>query len=107
MISEIIIPYKIEIGITNKFIEPLKRSFSTRRNNPKNKKSPPFNQSLGLLNSTRIKGNAKTNNPTQRKKYPKIKLSIFFQYELIFPGSRRIEKLKSMNQKRTFQISNG
>ena len=77
MISKIIFPYKIAIEITNKFIEPLKRSFSTKRNNPKNKKSPPINQSLGLLSSTRIKGKANINNPTKIKTYPRIEFSIF------------------------------
>ena len=91
---------------TNKFIEPLKRSFSTRRNNPKNKKSPPFNQSRGLLNSTRIKGKANINNPTKRNKYPKIEITIFFQYEFILTWLRRIEKLKIITLKRTFQMSN-
>ena len=71
--------------ITSKFIEPLRRSFSKKRKTPKNKKSPPLNQSLGLLNSTMIMGKNRINNPKEKNKYPKIEISIFSQYEFNLP----------------------
>ena len=101
MISKNIFPYKIAIAITSEFIDPLKKSFSTRRNNPKNKKSPPINQSLGLLNSTRSKGKTNIKKPARKNKYSKIEISMFFQYEFILVRLRIIEKLKIMSHKKS------
>ena len=74
----------MDIEPTSKFIEPLKRSFSARRNNPTNKKSPPINQSRGLLNSTSIKGKANIKNPRRRNTYPKKETNIFLSILIYF-----------------------
>tara|TARA_Y100001968_G_C19297644_1_gene687428 strand:- start:399 stop:758 length:360 start_codon:yes stop_codon:yes gene_type:complete len=103
MISIIIIPYKIAIEITSKFIEPLKKSFSTRRNKPKNKRSPPINQSLGLLNSTRIKGKTNIKKPTARNKYPKTEISIFLSILVYFEVLEAYEEIKIMSQAKKIQ----
>ena len=60
------------------------KSLRVKIKSPEKKQSDPINQSLGLLNSIRIKGRDKINDPINRNKYPEIETTILTQSEFIF-----------------------